>query len=463
VLNNDGDFVGFDVVIGNPPYVRQEVFTNIKSVLKQRFRVYDSVADLLTYFVELGFDILKPNGNFQFIVSNKFSHANYGRVIRSFLTQNTKLTNYIDFSGIPVFDEATVDAAILGFEKKNPNGNILLYASIKKKDFIPEDFQSYLNKNKLDYFQIQLGDEPWAFVNQQILSIRKKVENQGIPLKDWDISFNYGIKTGLNKAFVIDNSKRLELESLDSNNKSLLKPLLRGRDIQKFVPEYKDLWLIYIPKGFTINLSAEAANNATRESLPKPKKIPTEAAWILFKEHYPTIAQQLLPHKTIAEKRSDFGDYWWEQRACNYLDDFEKPKIIYPNMTKYLPFVIDYQEHYYHNDKTFHMISDKTDWLGTFFNSKLFNYCFRNNFPELLGGTRELRKVFFEKIPVKQILKEEELPLSQLLNQIITIKKSNPNTSTSVLESEIDRIIYGLYGLTEEEIRIVEKLEKLSS
>ena len=459
VLNNDGDFVGFDIVIGNPPYVRQEVFTNIKSVLKQRFRVYDSVADLLTYFVELGFDILKPNGNFQFIVSNKFSHANYGRVIRSFLTQNTKLTNYIDFSGIPVFDEATVDAAILGFEKKNPNGNILLYASIKKKDFIPEDFQSYLNKNKLDYFQIQLGDEPWAFVNQQILSIRKKVENQGIPLKDWDISFNYGIKTGLNEAFVIDNSKRLELESLDSNNKSLLKPLLRGRDIQKFVPEYKDLWLIYIPKGFTINLSAEAANKATRESLLKPKKIPTEAAWILFKEHYPTIAQQLLPHKTIAEKRSDFGDYWWEQRACNYLDDFEKPKIIYPNMTKYLPFVIDYQEHYYHNDKTFHMISDKTDWLGTFFNSKLFNYCFRNNFPELLGGTRELRKVFFEKIPVKQILKEEELPLSQLLNQIITIKKSNPNTSTSVLESEIDRIIYGLYGLTEEEIRIVEGKE----
>jgi adenine-specific DNA-methyltransferase len=459
VLNNDGDFVGFDIVIGNPPYVRQEVFTNIKSVLKQRFRVYDSVADLLTYFVELGFDILKPNGNFQFIVSNKFSHANYGRVIRSFLTQNTKLTNYIDFSGIPVFDEATVDAAILGFEKKNPNGNILLYASIKKKDFIPEDFQSYLNKNKLDYFQIQLGDEPWAFVNQQILSIRKKVENQGIPLKDWDISFNYGIKTGLNEAFVIDNSKRLELESLDSNNKSLLKPLLRGRDIQKFVPEYKDLWLIYIPKGFTINLSAEAANKATRESLPKPKKIPTEAAWILFNEHYPTIAQQLLPHKTIAEKRSDFGDYWWEQRACNYLDDFEKPKIIYPNMTKYLPFVIDYQEHYYHNDKTFHMISDKTDWLGTFFNSKLFNYCFRNNFPELLGGTRELRKVFFEKIPVKQILKEEELPLSQLLNQIITIKKSNPNTSTSVLESEIDRIIYGLYGLTEEEVRIVEGKE----
>ncbi|NLT51325.1 MAG: class I SAM-dependent DNA methyltransferase [Ignavibacteria bacterium] len=459
VLNNEGDFVGFDIIIGNPPYVRQEVFTNIKALLKQRFHVYDSVADLLTYFVELGFDLLKPNGNFQFIVSNKFSHANYGRVIRSFLTKKTNLTNYIDFSGIPVFDEATVDASILGFEKKNPNENILIYLSINKKDFFPEDFKSYLNKNKQVYFQNQLTEEPWAFVSSKILTIRTKVENQGIPLKDWDISFNYGIKTGLNEAFVIDNTKRIEFESLNSNNKSLLKPLLRGRDIQKFVPEYKDLWLIYIPKGFTNNLSKEAANRLINGEIQKPKKITEEKAWILFSENFPDIAQHLMPHKAIAEKRSDFGDYWWEQRACNYLDDFEKPKIIYPNMTKFLPFVIDYDHHYYHNDKTFHLISDKTDWLGAFFNSKLFNYCFRSNFPELLGGTRELRKVFFEKIPVKQITKEDELPFSQLINKIVAAKKNDPHADTSLSEAIIDQLVYELYDLTEKEIRIVEKSE----
>ncbi|MCB1176069.1 MAG: Eco57I restriction-modification methylase domain-containing protein, partial [Leptospiraceae bacterium] len=119
VLNEDGEFIGFDAVIGNPPYIRQELFSEIKPNLKEKYSVFNSIADLLTYFVELGFLILKKDGAFQFIISNKFTRANYGKELRKFLLENTNLTHFIDFSGIPVFDEATVDAAILGYTKKS--------------------------------------------------------------------------------------------------------------------------------------------------------------------------------------------------------------------------------------------------------------------------------------------------------------------------------------------------------
>ncbi len=158
----------------------------------------------------------------------------------------------------------------------------------------------------------------------------------------------------------------------------------------------------------------------------------------------------------LAQVRSDMGDYWWEQRACAYLNSFQLPKIIYPNMTKYLPFVIDIDNHFYHNDKSFHILSDRIYWLGAFLNSTLFRYCFRDNFAELLGGTRELRKVFFEPIPVKHITIEEEQPFRELIGSILDLKNQDEQADTTSLESQIDRLVYELYGLTEEEIKIVE-------
>ena len=151
------------------------------------------------------------------------------------------------------------------------------------------------------------------------------------------------------------------------------------------------------------------------------------------------------------------GDFWWEQRACAYLDSFNKPKIIYPNMTKFLPFVIDLDGNYYHNDKSFQILADRIYWLGTFLNSSLYKYCFKDNFAELLGGTRELRKAFFEPIPVMQISEEQEKPFKKLAQEILNLKKTDPKTDTGNLEKEIDDLIFKLYDLTEEEIIIVTK------
>lgn len=434
VLNDDGDFVGFDVVIGNPPYIRQEEFSEIKTYLKSKYEVYHSIADLLTFFVELGFTLLNEKGTFQFIISNKFSRANYGQVMRKFLLNKTCLTHFVDFSGIPVFDEATVDAAIIGFNKIIKRPNKFIYANIPEENLDVFKFDNFLNSIKIDYEQETLTEDVWAFENNQVLEIKRKIEAQGVALKDWNIRINYGIKTGLNEAFVIDGQKKDEFIKQDPNCATLLKPLLRGRNIQKWQADFQDLWLIATFPSKSYNI-----------------------------DDFLVIKNYLLGFGKAIEQSGEKGarkktsNKWFEvQDNIAYWKDFEKPKIIYPNMTKFLPFVIDLEGTYYHNDKSFHLITDKIYWLVAFLNSKLFDYCFRDNFPELLGGTRELRKVFFDKIPIKQICELTEQPFKDLVLKILELKKQNPNSDTSALESQIDQLVYELYGLTEEEIRIVE-------
>lgn len=432
VLDEKGDFVGFDVVIGNPPYIRHEEISEQKPFLQQRFEVYNSISDLLTYFVEQGFNILKGKGLFQFIISNKFTRANYGQTLRIFLKTKTNITHFLDLSGIPVFDEATVDAAIVGFEKCISNGNCLIYANITKNKIELNDFSNYVHTIKKNFLQSDLTDISWAFESSIVLQIKHKVEIQGLPLKDWDISINYGIKTGLNDAFVVDRNKRDEFIKQDPKSSEILKPLLRGRDLQKWNPEFQDLWLIATFPSKKYNI-----------------------------DDYPVIKEYLQSFGKSIEQSGEKGarkkstNKWFEtQDNIGYWQDFEKAKIIYPNMTKYLPFVLDIEAHFYHNDKSFHLISDRIYWLGSFFNSKLFEYCFRDNFPELLGGTRELRKVFFDKIPVKYISEDEELPFKEKILEIFSLKKDNKETSA--IETEIDQLVYQLYGLTDEEIKIVE-------
>lgn len=435
VLNNNGDFVGFDVVIGNPPYIRQEEFSDIKPFLKERFSIFHSIADLLTYFVELSHDILKSNGIFQFIISNKFTRTNYGQVMRMFLLKNTQLSHFIDFSGLPVFDEATVDAAVLGFVKKPPVQNMFLYADIKKSDFNTFGFDETLNQGKQKYPQDSLTEYTWAFESPKVLKIKKKVEAQGVPLKNWDLTINYGIKTGFNQAFVIDSKKKDELIAVDYKNSEIIKPLLRGRDIQKYFPDYQNLWLIATFPSLKLNI-----------------------------DEYPAIRDYLRSFgnrlKQNGEKgcRKKTSNKWFEtQDNIAYWSDFNSPKIIYPNMTKFLPFVIDLENNYLHNDKSFHILTDRIFWLGAFLNSSLFKYCFKDNFAELLGGTRELRKVFFEPIPIRQISEKAELPFKDKISRILILKKQDPNIDTSEIEKEIDQMIYEIYNLTEEEIKIVEE------
>ncbi len=277
------------------------------------------------------------------------------------------------------------------------------------------------------------NDNSWVVLSPIEKQIKEKIERIGTPLKDWDINIYRGVLTGYNEAFIIDGKKKNELIAEDPKSAEIIRPILRGRDIKRYSYEFADLWLINAHNGI------------------KEKEIPP-----IDITQYPAIKKHLDHYYPEIAKRYDKGDTPYNLRNCVYMEDFSKQKIIYPNMTKYLPFVYDDQG-FMTNQKCFIITGEDTAYLTAFFNSSLFKFCFRDNFPELLGGTRELSKIFFDKIPVKPVDKELEEKFRQIINTIQIKKKENIDTID--LELKIDNIIFDIYGLNKEEKEAVGFIE----
>ena len=271
------------------------------------------------------------------------------------------------------------------------------------------------------------GPASWVILSPIEQSIKRKIESAGVPLKDWDISINYGLKTGYNDAFIISGAKRAEIlaecktEEERRKTDELIRPVLRGRDIKRYGYEFADLWLINTHNGI------------------KEKGIPR----IDVEKDYPAVKKHLDGYWDKIEKRADQGDTPYNLRNCAYLDDFFKQKIVYPNMTKFLPFVYD-DKAFLTNQKCFIITGNAMAFLTAFFNSSLFKYCFRESFPELLGGTRELSKIFFDKIPVIQVDEKTEIKFKTAVLDI-------QSEYTESKAREIDSMIFDLYNLTAEE------------
>lgn len=431
VLNDNGDFEGFDVVVGNPPYIQLQSMGKISEGLaKIGYQTYAKTGDIYSLFYELGNNLLKPAGHLCFITSNKWMRAEYGSITRKYLIRNTLPLIVIDFGMKMVFDNATVYSCILLFTKNNKT-SIETKALRTPNDFdLSINFESYFKINCVTFWP---NENEWVIQSKYITQLKSKVESQGVTLAEWDIKINRGILTGLNEAFIINREKRNELIELDPRNEEIIKPILRGQDIKAWKPEFNQLWLI------------NAHNGVKEINLPR----------IDVENSYPYIYKYLIQFQDALIKRLDKGDTEFNLRNCAYISDFEKPKIIYPNMTKFLPFLYD-EEGYVTNQKCFIITSDTVNlkYLTAFLNSKLFKVCFKNNFPELLGDTYELSKVFFEKISVKQVDDLIGDVFSEKVDQIISLKKGNQDIT--ILENEINQMVYELYGLTEDEIRIIE-------
>lgn len=409
---------GFDIVIGNPPYIQlqKEGGALAKMYEKQKFSTFERTGDIYSLFYEKGVSILNEKGVLCYITSNKWMRANYGASTRKFFAEKTNPLVLIDFGNIQVFNTATVDTNILTLKNK-PKAN--KHESNKLKA-VRLDSSFSLLKNNIDdfvksngYIITSLNQNSWVVGERDIYDIKDFVEEQGIPLFDWEcIDINYGVKTGLNDAFIIPGKVKERLIQEDPNSAKILKPILRGKDISAWYPDYDNYWLITTFPSLEIDI-----------------------------EKYPAIEKYLLDigKDRLAQDgsgRKKTGNKWYEtQDQISYWKNFSTPKIIYPNMTKYLPFVYDENDHYYSNDKSFILTGKHLKYLTCFLNSKLFKYCFSDNFPELQGGTKELRKVFFEKIPVKQIKTDEEVPFSKIVDYLVTLKKLNSN-------NEMDQFIF---------------------
>ena len=415
-----GSNPGFDIVIGNPPYVRQEKIKELKPYLKEYYETYTGVADLYVYFFEKGLKILKDKGIFAFICSNKFAKANYGKKLRKLILEN-QLKIYNDFTGLKIFKEASVDTCVIQI----------------KKDFI-ENNEVYVDD---EYFmkQNKLNSNSFMFNSPQILDLREKIFNQGTLIKDLDIQINYGIKTGFNKAFIIDEKTKDKLISEDFNNKEIIKPLLRGRDIDKWRINYDNLYLIHSYDGLNIF------------------------------DKYPIIYNYLSQYKEKLEKRYDKGKNWYNLRACSYDDLFEKEKIIYSEISRKPQFTYDLNEYYLSN--TAYLInSEKINlkYLLGLLNSNVIFWIFKHISYNLGESSYRFIKQFVEQIPI--VVDNENLEnIIFIVDQILLYSKQIKNEKIKMYNlimqescnNKLSKKLESFYKLSEKEfLKDIKKINK---
>ncbi|MFP6231287.1 class I SAM-dependent DNA methyltransferase [Helicobacter pylori] len=445
VLDDEGDFSGFDCIIGNPPYIRQEHIKDLKPLLEKQYQdFYNSTADIYTYFFALAFHLLKEKGFNAFITSNKYARAKYGAKLREWLLKKTTIVSYMELNALKVFESAAVDTSIISFIKQTPPKE----SEFKYYEPTPNDKDDLKNTPSLSMKQNALSTESFIFANATLLDLRDKMESVGTPLKDWDIQINYGIKTGANEAFIIPTEKREEIlnacktKEERERTEALIKPILRGKDIKRYSYEWADLWVINTHNGYT--------------SAQKSKIPPIDIA------KYPATKAHLDAHYDTIATRCDQGDTPYHLRNCAYLEDFEKEKIVYPETSQGAYFI--YENSGIFLEKTaFMIVSDAYNLklLTALLNSKLITFYFKNFCGGCILGKSgyQYNKHALEKIPIPQITeKNQELAdkITDGAKQILALKEKDPKANTQRLEKEIDALVYQLYHLTDEEIKIIE-------
>ncbi|ELU0913620.1 Eco57I restriction-modification methylase domain-containing protein [Campylobacter jejuni] len=443
ILDDDGNFQGFDLIIGNPPYIRQEEIKELKPNLAKNYKVYKGTSDIYTYFYELGFNILKSNGVLSFITSNKYTRAGYGEALREFLLKNVSILDYIDLNGIKVFDSATVDTSILSFEKLKSKDSSFRYLALDNENLKACGYSIDLCKDFKELSQKSLSKENFTFSDESTNSLKAKIERIGTPLKEWQgLNINYGIKTGYNEAFIISTEKRNEIlenckdEAEKERTAKLIRKMLRGRDIKRYSYEWAGLWVIGTFPSLKINI-----------------------------EQYPALKQylsQFLPHiEQSGEKgcRKKTSNKWFEtQDNIAYYEEFEKEKIVWAEMTKEACFVYD-NSNFFTNQTCYFFTHCDYKYLLAILNSRLIVYYMQYISSHLGQGAFRWIRQYIEKLPIPKINSKNEKLADELINlvdEILKAKEQDKNANTQELENKINSLVYKLYNLTEEEIKIIE-------
>ncbi|WQZ83181.1 class I SAM-dependent DNA methyltransferase [Helicobacter pylori] len=455
VLDDEGDFSGFDCIIGNPPYIRQEHIKDLKPLLEKQYQdFYNSTADIYTYFFALSYHLLKEKGFSAFITSNKYARAKYGAKLREWLLKKTTIVSYMELNALKVFESAAVDTSIMSFIKQTPPKE----NSFNYYEPTPNDKDDLKSTPSLSMRQNALSTESFIFADATLLDLRDKIESIGTPLKDWDIQINYGIKTGANEAFIIPTEKRDEIlnacktQEERKRTERLIKPILRGKDIKRYSYEWAHLWVINTHNGYTSNLKS---------------KIPP-----IDIEKYPATKAHLNSHWDTIATRSDQGDTPYHLRNCAYLEDFEKEKIVYGEIVQEPRFYLDNGEcelgGFYAEATSFILTGEHLRYLLGMLHSKLITFAFKTFYAG--GGLGEsgyrYKKAFIERLPIPKITPQnQELAdkIIALVDKILQAKEKDPKANTQRLEKEIDALVYQLYNLTDEEIKIIEDGQEIKS
>ena len=424
VLSDEGDFIGFDCIIGNPPYIQlQKMGTDADALQQIGYQTFVKTGDIFCLFYELGIALLKKHGLLAYITSNTWLRAGYGECLRRFLIENSNVIQLIDFSEFKVFDSATVRANILFAEASSSEGTTQACV-IDKATFSIDKLSDYCRENLMPNI---FSSNSWIILSPIEQSIKSKVEKVGKPLKNWDIQINYGIKTGFNEAFIIDGKTKDTLIEKSPKNAELIRPILRGRDIKRYRADFADLWIIATFPSMHYNI-----------------------------DNYPDIKEYLLSFgynrlKQTGDNgaRKKTNNQWFEtQDSISYWEDFSKQKIVWGEISDKSKFALD-EMGMYPEATTFLMTGNNLKFLLAILNSKLGEWSFNQIGTRTGMGTNRWKKYTLESLVVKTPTSEEKTQIEILVTKIIH-EPSKENITA------LDNAIYQLYQLTDEEISFIE-------
>ena len=442
---------GFNAVIGNPPYVRQEMLGEFKPYFSERYKTYAGMADLYVYFVEKGVSLLKQNGRFGYIMSNKWMKATYGSPLRSWLKAQS-IERIIDFGDLPVFKSATTYPCILLITKSDVP-EFIQSTDVEHLNFI--DLAKYIDGHTSKVRLETMNEEGWALINESTRLLLQKISSMGKPLGEvLDSKIFYGVKTGLNKAFVIDECVRNDLIQSDPKSAELIKPFFAGRDIKRYTQPIPQRYLILVPSGWTNKQKSQ------------------DDAWAWFQSSHPAVASYLSQFANDAQKRSDMGDYWWELRSCAYYDEFEQPKLMLPDISLRGNFMLDETGGIYCVNTAYILGSADLFLLGIL-NSSLVTFFYKHISPAYRGGYLRFIYQYLIQIPIRVVASSDrdgnliKENIESRVNQMLQLNKRLMQAQTAyernviqrqidMVDHGIDQLVYQLYRLTPEDISLVE-------
>ena len=442
---------GFDVVIGNPPYVKQERLKDVKHVLEEKYLTFMGTADLYCYFYELGINILRSGGILGYITSNKWLRAKYGTNVRQLLNKYF-IIEIEDHGSMKQFSDAEV------------NTNIIITKKVNRQNTQVKIVLTEEDNKTFETSQSNFSEDGYLFLDNRLLKVKEKIDTIGKPLGDWNIEINYGIKTGLNDAFIIDKEKYDELVKKDRKNKELLVPLLRGRDINRYSKNYADLYLINVHNGYKIGMEKISEINIDD--------------YVFVKEHLNSFEPKL-------SKRSDKGKTPYNLRNCAYLNDFKNQKIIYGETVTGASFFLD--NNGFIIDKTaFMLLGESIKYILALLNSRFIEFAYKTFYAGIILSSSgfQYNKEYLKKLPIIVPTQEQEEYLTNLadkmleskeklskLNKLLGLAVNDKNyemqlelkekieeLNEEILDTDyaIDSYVYDIYGITAEERALIE-------
>ncbi|AWM31603.1 type IIG restriction enzyme/methyltransferase [Hymenobacter nivis] len=445
ILHPDGSFRGFDVVIGNPPYIRQEELAGpFKRHLQQQFVASDNRADLYVYFIELGLKLLAPGGELSFITSNKWLSTGFGLPLRRWLPAHHTLLEYVDFGDLYVFPQTKAYPAILSVRRTAPaEGSHFRAALIPALP--PPALEALVATHARQVAQSSLQETGWTLSDAPGQSRLDALKAAGTPLGEYVNGRMYrGILTGLNPAFVITADTRARLVAEDARSAEVIKPFLAGRDLKRYRQPQHESHLILLPSGWTRQQLGWTKNKRGSYSVP-PAQPKFATPWEALLASYPAIASYLLPFETAATARSDKGNYWWELRACDYYSLFAGDKIMWKEIATYQEFTLDTGGNYA-NNKTFFIPGHDLFLLGVLNSASAF-FFLQQVTTKMKDNAMAMQIPQVSQLPIPPATVEEQATIAGWVQQVLTAKAADPAADTGALEQRIDAEVARLFGV----------------